>query len=618
MKTSSCILFFSIICSICSLQGQENQKKIDSILSIIAKTEIDTIKALSYLELSNLTMYNDGKKTLEYIEKADSIYKKSNNDNGVAKLYAQKANYYYRLGKIDSARHYLAKSVDLSFSIGDTLRGAVIRHNIGILDHYQGNTESAKSIMEQNIPIYSKYNDSLHLANALLLKGKIGMYEGFFNIALEETYKALKIHRELKDDFRIAEDLIQIGIIYQTTGENSKAIEIFNESVEQYRKVDNDQSIAQVLNYMVDSKIKLKHFDSARVNLEEAMSISKELDYTSNIARTHYNGGILEYEVENYSKAIKNFELALEIWQSVGSPNNEANSLIYLGRCNLKNKEASKAIGFFDKSIQIAESIKDPEVLSKAYLEKSLALEMSKKHEEALTYFKKNKSISDSIFTIERTKATLELKTQYETEKKEQQIALQDKEITVLEQQAEISTLQKIVLGGGLVLSLIGFYGIRQKLKRNKLEKEKVDAELAFKKKELTTHALHLAKKNEVLEGLRQKAEELKENEVSKKGYQQLIRTINFDLQDDNNWENFSRYFEEVHKDFNRNVKTKYPQVTSNELRLMALLKMNLSSKEIANILNISQEGIKKARYRLRKKLDITTEDSLQDLILSL
>lgn len=155
-------------------------------------------------------------------------------------------------------------------------------------------------------------------------------------------------------------------------------------------------------------------------------------------------------------------------------------------------------------------------------------------------------------------------------------------------------------------------------MKRNKLEKEKVDAELAFKKKELTTHALHLAKKNEVLEDLKQKAETLKQTDASKNGYQQLIRTIDFDLQDDNNWKNFSRYFEEVHKDFNSNVKERFPDITANELRLLALLKMNLSSKEIANILNISQEGIKKARYRLRKKLNIATEDSLQDLVLSL
>jgi len=191
-----------------------------------------------------------------------------------------------------------------------------------------------------------------------------------------------------------------------------------------------------------------------------------------------------------------------------------------------------------------------------------------------------------------------------------------------LEEKQRAAALQNTLLIGGIValISLFGllYYGIRQKMKRNKLEKEKIAAELSFKKKELTTHALNLARKNETLENLKSKAQELKEKENIGNGYNQLIRSINFDLQNDNNWENFSRYFEEVHKDFNSNVKTKYPQVTSNELRLLALLKMNLSSKEIASILNISAEGIKKARYRLRKKLDLTTEDSLQDLVISL
>ncbi|KQC29489.1 tetratricopeptide repeat protein [Flagellimonas eckloniae] len=614
MKPLPLFFFFLCSCFVLKTQAQENQKKIDSILKIINETSIDTIKAGNYLELSNLTMYNNQKATIGYIEKAASIYKKTNNDKGVAKLYAQKANYYYRLGEIDSARHYLVNSVDKSFFMGDTLRGAVIRHNIGILDHYQGNAESAKHIMDLNIPIFKKYNDTLHLGNAFLLKGKIGISDGFFNIALKETFNALKIHRELQDDFRIAEDLLQIGIIYQSTGENKKAVDIFNESIAHYKKVESNQSIAQVLNYMADSKIKLKHFDSARKDLEDALSLSQELEYTSNIARTYHNKGILEYHSGNYTRAINNFGSSLDIWKTVGSPNNEANTLFYLGRSYLKQKEASKAIQFFDESIELAQSIKDPEVLSKVYLEKSVALEALQKHEEALTYFKRNKSISDSIFTLNREKATLELKTIYETEKKEQEIAF-------LEQQAKINKLEKLLLGIGLGLSLlifsIGFYALYQKMKRNKLEKAQVDTELAFKRKELTTHALHLAKKNETLESLRQKAEELKSDENGQ-DISQLINTINFDLQDDNNWENFARYFEEVHKDFNSKVAKKHPEITPNELRLIALIKMNLSSKEIANILNISIPGVKKARQRLRKKMNLSTTDSLENAVLSI
>ena len=153
---------------------------------------------------------------------------------------------------------------------------------------------------------------------------------------------------------------------------------------------------------------------------------------------------------------------------------------------------------------------------------------------------------------------------------------------------------------------------------RSKAERKILDDELAYKKKELTTHALHLAKKNEVLENLKQKAKELKKSENGSRGYQQLIQTINFDQQDDKNWENFTQYFEQVHKNFSTLVKERYPEVTKNELRFMALLKMNMSSKEIATILNISSDGVKKARQRLRKKMNLRPEDSLENEVLAI
>jgi len=155
-------------------------------------------------------------------------------------------------------------------------------------------------------------------------------------------------------------------------------------------------------------------------------------------------------------------------------------------------------------------------------------------------------------------------------------------------------------------------------MKKNKLLHERLSKDIEFKTKELTTHALHLAKKNEVLTDLKDKAKALKAGANADPGYQMLIQTINFDLQDDNNWENFSRYFEEVHKDFNKNAQQKYPAITTNDLRLMALLKMNLSSKEIANILNISSDGIKKARQRLRKKMGINSNDSLEATVIAI
>ncbi|MEK6155137.1 tetratricopeptide repeat protein [Flavobacteriaceae bacterium 3-367] len=599
-----------------SIIGQ-NQKKIDSVLQIIGTTETDTLKAENYLTLTDLTLFNDPTKASEYIEKASFYYTRAKNLRGLANVFAKKANYFYSQSSYDSARFYLRKSVNTSLEIKDSLRAAVIRHNLGILALNDGRQEEASDIMDINIPVFIKYGDSVHLANAYLMKGKIALLRGFFNIALEETYNALRIHELVDDTFRRAEDLLQIGVIYQDLKEHGKAITVFEQSHALYEEIAYDKFSAQVLNYLGVSNIHNNALEAAGENFKEALELSKKLDYKANIARTLVNLGDLEYHKGNFPEAIDFYRQGADLWKSVSSSYNEADVLLYIGKAHFANKEYTISINYFDRCIAIGDSINSKRTLKDAYLLRSLAKEKLTNYKEALHSLRLGKTLSDTIYSTERTRATEELITIYETEKKEQQIVLQKNEIDLLEQKAEISDLQRILMGAALILSLLGFYALRQKMKRNKLEREKVDAELAFKKKELTTHALHLAKKNEVLESVKQKAKELKLVE-KQSGYQQLIQTINFDQQDDRNWENFTQYFEQVHKDFASNVKSKYPEVTKNELRFMALMKMNMSSKEIAAILNISTDGIKKARQRLRKKMALSPEDSLENAVLSI
>jgi len=365
----------------------------------------------------------------------------------------------------------------------------------------------------------------------------------------------------------------------------------------------------------------LKDYENAKIFLKRSIKLCKKVQLRTFEGSAKKNLGLVYVKQKQYNLGIKYLQEALTIHREEQRELLLLETLVSLGNSYNEINKPLEALKYLNEADKLQKSKTLSGNPAKIYEGKSKAFETLRNYKQSLEAYKLFKVRNDSVFNSEKSKQIEELKTIYETEKKEQQIVLQENEIDLFEQKAKVSKLQKSLLGGGLLLSLgivgFGFYGFRQKIKRNKLEKEKLDSQLAFKKKELTTHALHLAKKNEVLEGLKQKAEELKSS-TSQNGYQQLIRTINFDLQDDNNWENFSRYFQEVHKNFNSNVKQKFPEVTSNELRLMSLLKMNLSSKEIANILNISQEGIKKARYRLRKKLNITTEDSLQDLVLSL
>ena len=97
-----------------------------------------------------------------------------------------------------------------------------------------------------------------------------------------------------------------------------------------------------------------------------------------------------------------------------------------------------------------------------------------------------------------------------------------------------------------------------------------------------------------------------------------LIKSLSEDEQIDQEWENFTKHFDKVHSDFVSQLKKIHPQLTSNELKLCTYLRMNLSTKEIAQLSNISVRGVEISRYRLRKKMGIGSEISLFDYLIEI
>ncbi|NNF19490.1 MAG: two component regulator three y domain-containing protein, partial [Flavobacteriaceae bacterium] len=96
-----------------------------------------------------------------------------------------------------------------------------------------------------------------------------------------------------------------------------------------------------------------------------------------------------------------------------------------------------------------------------------------------------------------------------------------------------------------------------------------------------------------------------------------VIRTIIRNINNEDDWKIFEEAFNNADKDFLKRIKEIHPELTSNDLRLCAYLRLNLSSKEIAPLLNISVRSVEVKRYRLRKKMSLPRENSLSDYILS-
>ena len=197
-------------------------------------------------------------------------------------------------------------------------------------------------------------------------------------------------------------------------------------------------------------------------------------------------------------------------------------------------------------------------------------------------------------------------------------------------QRASRNKILTIVLVSLLIVGISAIYLISHKRKedksklekRNLEEKEKREAaekELIKKQKELTSKVLQLASKNEFLYNLDKEIGSLKssiDSDVSNTT-EKISRMINSDQIDDEEWEQFGKEFSSIHQDFMDRLTSQYGDFSNYEWRLISLLKMNLSSKDIANILRISPNGVKKARYRLRKKMDLASELDLQDFFIS-
>lgn len=152
-----------------------------------------------------------------------------------------------------------------------------------------------------------------------------------------------------------------------------------------------------------------------------------------------------------------------------------------------------------------------------------------------------------------------------------------------------------------------------------RLKNEQLLTQLDFRNKELASSTMHLVQKNETITKIKQEVDLLntmiKEPKL-KKEFRKLIGLINDDERLEDEWENFAIYFDKVHTNFLQRITKEYPQLTSKDLKLAAYLRMNLSTKEIAPLLNISIRGVEISRYRLRKKMGMEVDVNLNEYMM--
>ena len=211
----------------------------------------------------------------------------------------------------------------------------------------------------------------------------------------------------------------------------------------------------------------------------------------------------------------------------------------------------------------------------------------------------------------------------------------------------------KIAVGLYMLLCIFGFYLVqyfyRIKLKRHqrdilnklkreqeeiirqeaianeqrivKIKNEQLQADLASKSRELANSAMNIVYKNELLQKISEEITHLKDasgKPLSADQLKRIQKVIDDGMSDERDWNLFESSFNEAHENFFKKLKVHHPDLVPNDLKLCAYLRMNMSSKEIASLLNISLRGVEIRRYRLRKKLDLEHDKNLVEFLMEL
>jgi ATP/maltotriose-dependent transcriptional regulator MalT len=215
------------------------------------------------------------------------------------------------------------------------------------------------------------------------------------------------------------------------------------------------------------------------------------------------------------------------------------------------------------------------------------------------------------------------LEMNYAFTKKEDSIKVGEEKNNIIK--ADESTRKSIITISAIVISILTLIMAallinRQQLKYRKdkiiFEKDKrqIESELTNAKIVLDDYIRSMAEKNKLLEEFKTDLEGFKKN-YDKERLEKLEYLNKATILTDEDWNKFKQLFEQVHKDFFKRLKEKLPDLTQAEIRLVSLTKLSVGTKQMAGILGVSFDTIKKSRHRLRKKLGLAEDDSINDVV---
>lgn len=525
---------------------------------------------------------------------------------------------FYQKNKLDSALFSLLNVTNKAKTIKvNSYEEARARTYLGFIYTRLSNYEKAKENYEEAAFIFNELGDSLLYCANIINIGIIYGRRGDLPIALEHFLKgreiALKYNTRASKN-RLSSALTNIAVVYSLMGDLEKSILFSRESLVLDVNQNDTVAIGVTYNTIGEAFAKNDQWDSALYyhNLCIALAPKNNPRYTSNVMHAYQSIASIYEKMGNLSEAMKMLYSSL-IYRTK-SEKDEINEVYnLLSKYHLEKDNYDSAIFYQKTNVKSALANGDKQVIQESAEELMNIYASLNQYDSAFYFQSLSKIYSDSVYNETSNKKYNNLQIELATSEKQKEIESLEKQQSIDKANRKIliiSIIAILVIAVSVIISLI--LNAKNKEKKQKIRQMALEAEVKQIEKELQQQTLHMINMNNNVSEVEESIKKLKsKKDISTKDIQKLLSGILVNKSLEKEWQQFDSYFSKMHPSFGSQLLSQHSNLTLQERRLISLIKMNLSNREISSILSIEPRSVIMSRYRLKKKLGL---DDSQDL----
>jgi len=440
---------FAVIISFCLVLTAVAQRSgpahvLDSLLKVLATSKEDTSKAMLLLTLANLYETNNQDSAEYYLQKGKALSEALKFDKGIYYYYQQGTVLSYTKGNYAKALDESNKGLEMARKLKDTLKVITMLNNLGIISAYQGNYQGQLEYALQVKDAVESVKDSSMLSGAYHNLANCYHNLGQFRKAVETSGYSIYVNG------LFSEKNMYINRVYATLGQSYEGLRMADSALFYYSiaikesvRLNDKYAEGSIYGYMCNLYAGMNRFGDMLKAAEKSLSLSKELQSRQMMASSLYNIAYAQFLNNNNKEAYKSIKEAL--------------------------------------SIAVADSLGDE--LKNCYTVLSYIAARDGDYVTSVSAKQKADSIADASLNEKVLKSTADLEKKYETEKKDNQIKLQQAEIK------RKSTLNYILIGSAVALVVVSFLSYRNYRQKQKLQQQRI-YELETEKKLAATEAV--------------------------------------------------------------------------------------------------------------------------------